>query len=141
MLKYFTITDFGSEETSSSSGRDVQTLLDTCATTLPESVVDVVESDQDVYLVFNDGSVQTVSHCVKSKHVDEQSQSQNIYVNKFSPRSHQVQRLGTSVFRHEGRLYSSHIFRVVHPRTKVGGAYCLLPSILVEDLGHSRINE
>ena len=92
-------------------------------------IVDLVTTDDgNIFVLFSNGSIQSLQHCLqdsKSESRGEAAADQtNLYVKNFSERSHLVQRLQTHVFHHNGRLYSSHIYSVVHPRTKVGGKNC-----------------
>lgn len=109
---------------------DVETLLETCcAASLQEDgnpVVDLVTTDDgNIFVLFSNGSIQSLQQCLQDSKSESRGEAAadhtNLYVKNFSERSHLVQRLQTHVFHHNGRLYSSHIYSVVHPRTKVGG--------------------
>ena len=89
-------------------------------------VVDLVTTDDgNIFVLFSNGSIQSLQQCLQDSKSESRGEAAadhtNLYVKNFSERSHLVQRLQTHVFHHNGRLYSSHIYSVVHPRTKVGG--------------------
>ena len=81
--------------------------------------------DGNIFVLFSNGSIQSLQQCLQDSKSESRGEAAadhtNLYVKNFSERSHLVQRLQTHVFHHNGRLYSSHIYSVVHPRTKVGG--------------------
>merc|ERR1712029_90299 len=119
--------DVGSATTDS-----VETLLETsCVATLDSTnpaveLVTADDGDGQVYVLLANGELQTVRYCVKHlktcQSVPGPTKATNIYVKNFNERSHSIHRLQTRVFQRDGRIFASHIFKVLHPRTKVGGA-------------------